>query len=71
MEVKLSDALDGWQSEILNNHSFYAAFSSNNINVLYELDTFLKDPLKYYKCETVDFLKQAFSMEWWSIHGEM
>ena len=59
MEVKLSDVLDGLQSEILNNHSFYAAFSSNNINVLCELDMFLKDPLKYYKCETVDLFIHA------------
>ena len=59
MEVKLSDVLDGLRSEILNNHSFYAAFSSNNINVLCELDMFLKDPLKYYKCETVDLFIHA------------
>ena len=59
MEVKLSDLLDGLQSEILNNHLFYAAFSSNNINVFFELDMFLEDPLKYYKCETVDLFIHA------------
>ena len=47
MEVKLSDVLIDLRSEILNNHSFHAAFSRNNINVLCELDMFLKDPLKY------------------------
>ena len=56
IEVKLSDVLDGLRSEILNNHSFYAAFFSNNLNFLCELDMFLKDPLKYYKCETWIFL---------------
>ena len=54
--MKLSDVLDGLRSEILNNHSFYAAFFSNNLNFLCELDMFLKDPLKYYKCETWIFL---------------
>ena len=34
MDVKLSDVLDGLRSEIQNNHSFYVAFSSSNINVL-------------------------------------
>ena len=60
MEVKLSDVLDGLRSEILDDLSFYAAFCSNNINVLCELDMFLKDPLKYYKCETVDLFIHTF-----------
>ena len=35
-------------SEIMKNYNFYSKFSTNDVNVLSQLDSFLNTPLKYY-----------------------
>ena len=38
----------------MKNYDFYSKFSTKDVNVLSELDSFLKTPLKYYNKDTVD-----------------
>ena len=42
------------RSEIMKNYDFYSKFSTKDVNVLSELDSFLKTPFKYYNKDTVD-----------------
>ena len=41
-------------SEIVKNYDFYSSFSTKNVNVLLELDSLLKSPLKYYNKDPGD-----------------
>ena len=38
----------------MKNYDIYSSFSTNDVNVPLELDSFLKAPLKYYNKDTVD-----------------
>ena len=44
----------------MHNYNFYSEFSSNEVNILTELEKFLKNPLKYYNSNTtVDLFLMA------------
>ena len=47
------------RSEIMRNYDFYSKFSTKDVNVLLELNSFLKTPPKYYKKDTVDLFLLA------------
>ena len=59
MKIINCDVKAALRSEILRNLDEYYAFSSDNVNVLTELDRFLTNPLQYYNSDTVDLFLVA------------
>ena len=57
--VNIDSILETLRSEILGQYEFYKEFSSNTINILKELDNFLKEPLKYFNTDTGDIFLMA------------
>ena len=49
------------RSEILQNYDHYRGYSVQSVNVLKELDLFLKDPINHYVAETVDLFLMALA----------
>ena len=47
------------RSEIMKSYDFYSKFSNKDVNILLELDSFLKTPLKYYNKDTVHLFLRA------------
>ena len=60
-DVTIEEVLAKLGSEVLHNYNFYSEFSSNEVNILTELDNFLKNPLKYHSSGTVDLFLIALS----------
>ena len=57
--VQVDDILAALRSEILQNFQFYGNFCEANVNILMELDKFLKEPLKYYNTDACDTFLMA------------
>ena len=53
-EVSTEFLLDTLRSEVLQKFDFYRGFCEENVNILLELDNFLKNPLQYYNTDTCD-----------------
>lgn len=51
--------LESLRSELLKEYDFYKEFTSSNINILAELDNFLREPLHYYNSDTCDTFLMA------------
>lgn len=51
--------LESLRSEMLREHAFYKEFAASHINILEELDNFLKEPLQYYNSDTCDTFLMA------------
>ena len=49
------------RSEILQSYDHKRGYSVQSVNVLKELDLFLKDPVKHYVTETVDLFLMALA----------
>ena len=59
--VTIKEVIAKLRSEVLHNYNFYFGFSTDEVNILTELDNFLKDPLKYYNSDTADLFLMALS----------
>ena len=53
-DVTIEEVIAKLRREVFHNYNFYSKFSSNEVNMLTEVDNFLKNPLKYYNSDTVD-----------------
>ena len=58
-DVTIEEVITKLRSEVLHNYNFCSDFSSNEVDILIELDNFLKNPLKYYNSDTVDLFLMA------------
>ena len=53
-DVTIEEVIAKLRSEVFHSYNFYSEFSSDEVNILTELDNFLKNPFKYYNSDTVD-----------------
>ena len=54
--ISINTLKEQLRGEFLFKYEFYSQFSAAEVNILEELDEFLKNPLKYYNSDTVDLL---------------
>eukprot|EP00112_Aurelia_sp_Birch-Aquarium-sp1_P005421 Seg1616.2 transcript_id=Seg1616.2/GoldUCD/mRNA.D3Y31 product="hypothetical protein" protein_id=Seg1616.2/GoldUCD/D3Y31 len=57
--VTIEFLMDTLRSEILQNFTFYKGFCRENVDLLLELDSFLKHPLQYFNTDSCDTFLMA------------